>query len=138
MQSPQLQRPIGFRSATRVHGLRRKPCQEARHNCCRTRTLEQSYSRGSQAFWAPRRAANPLEVCCRARLEDQESLQQLADALEASLDAGRRKTRFQPFIAEVCPWTQLQAPQGYSLCKGSVCRLCRRLFCRAPVRNSAQ
>ncbi|KAK9862861.1 hypothetical protein WJX84_009094 [Apatococcus fuscideae] len=44
-------------------------------------------------------ASRPL-VSPRAQVEDQDAMQQLADALEASLDTGRTRPRLQPFIAE--------------------------------------
>lgn len=107
----QLQRceRIAHRSGTPLQHFRQPGQQGSLHRSQRPRDLCLQYESGSQA-----RTQNPMSrpnVRCRARVEDQEGLQQLADALEASLDAGRRQTRFQPFIPDVrllvCPkWLQ--------------------------------
>ncbi|KAK9843117.1 hypothetical protein WJX74_007218 [Apatococcus lobatus] len=70
------------------------PSQDSSHGLCIRNAVS------SQARRAAQHSARRPGVRCQARVEDQEGLQQLADALEASLDAGRREPRFKPFIAE--------------------------------------
>ncbi len=62
------------------------------------RALQQRYCGNARVQDAT--ASRPL-VSPRAQVEDQDAMQQLADALEASLDTGRTRPRLQPFIAEV-------------------------------------
>ena len=89
-------------SATSLQGLRQRGQQISSQRCHRPRALCLQYEKGSQARKAAHNThAHRPQFRCRARVEDQEGLQELADALEASLDAGRRQTRFRPFIADV-------------------------------------
>ncbi len=46
-------------------------------------------------------SATRPQLRCRAQMEEQDTMRQLAEALEASMEDGAGSPRFQPFIAEV-------------------------------------